>query len=54
MCELFAISSRLPATVSVSLALDAGFERAVVNETPEECHGRYAEEAVIIVPRPAD
>jgi truncated hemoglobin YjbI len=36
------------------LTLDAGFERAIVNQSPDECHGRYRQEAVIIVPRPAD
>lgn len=36
------------------LALDSGFERAIVNKSPDECHGRYRQEAVIIVPRPAD
>ena len=36
------------------LVLDAGFERALVNKSPDECHGRYRQEAVIIVPRPAD
>lgn len=35
------------------LALDARFERAIVNKLPDECHGRYRSEAVIIVPRPA-
>ncbi len=36
------------------LTLDAQFERAIVNKSPDECHGRYRGEAVIIVPRPAD
>lgn len=36
------------------LALDAQFERAIVNKSLDECHGRYRTEAVIIVPRPAD
>ncbi len=36
------------------LALDAGFESAIVNQSPDECHGRYRLESVIIVPRPAD
>ncbi len=36
------------------LELDAKFERAIVNTSPDECHGRYRGEAVIIVPRPAD
>jgi len=35
------------------LALDASFERAIVNNSPDECHGRYRTEAVIIVPPPA-
>jgi hypothetical protein len=35
------------------LALDAGFERAIVNNSPDECHGRYNGEEVIIVPKPA-
>lgn len=35
------------------LALDAKFKRAIVNKSPDECHGRYRSEAVIIVPRPA-
>jgi hemoglobin len=35
------------------LALDAGFKRAIVNESPDECHGRYRQEEVIIVPKPA-
>ncbi len=34
------------------LAIDAGFKRAIVNESPDECHGRYRGEEVIIVPRP--
>lgn len=34
------------------LALDAGFERAIVNQSPDECHGRYRTEMVIIVPKP--
>jgi len=34
------------------MALDAGFERAIVNKSPDECHGRYRQEAVIIVPKP--
>lgn len=34
------------------LALDAGFERAIVNKSPDECYGRYRHEPVIIVPRP--
>lgn len=34
------------------LALDAGFERAIVNKSADECHGRYRLEEVIIVPRP--
>ena len=34
------------------LALDAGFERAIVNQSPDECHGRYRTEKVIIVPKP--
>ena len=36
------------------LALDANFERAIVNKSPDECHGRYRTEAVLIVPRPTD
>ncbi len=36
------------------LALDSKFERAIVNKSPDECHGRYRMEAVIIVPRPDD
>ncbi len=36
------------------LALDSGFERAVVNNSPDECHGRYRLESVIIVPPPAE
>jgi len=36
------------------LALDARFERAIVNKSPDECHGRYRTEAVLIVPRPTD
>ena len=35
------------------LSLDAGFERAIVNKSPDECRGRYRTEKVIIVPRPA-
>jgi len=35
------------------LLLDAGFERAIVNKSPDECHGRYRGESVIIVPKPA-
>ncbi len=35
------------------LELDAKFERAIVNASPDECHGRYRGEAVIIVPKPA-
>ena len=35
------------------LTLDAGFERAIVNTSADECHGRYRGEAVIIVPKPA-
>ena len=35
------------------LALDAKFERAIVNRSPDECQGRYRNEEVIIVPRPA-
>lgn len=34
------------------LRLDSGFERAIVNKSPEECHGRYASDPVIIVPPP--
>lgn len=34
------------------LLLDAGFERAIVNKSPAECHGRYRNEKVIIVPKP--
>jgi truncated hemoglobin YjbI len=34
------------------MALDAGFERAIVNKSPDECHGRYRTEEVIIVPKP--
>ncbi|MHA1566222.1 MAG: group I truncated hemoglobin [Alphaproteobacteria bacterium] len=34
------------------LAMDANFERAIVNQSPDECHGRYRTESVIIVPRP--
>lgn len=34
------------------LALDLGFEAAIVNKSPDECHGRYKTEEVIIVPRP--
>lgn len=36
------------------LELDTKFERAIVNKSPDECHGRYRNEEVIIVPRPAD
>jgi len=36
------------------LALDAKFERSIVNKSPAECRGRYRGEAVLIVPRPAD
>lgn len=35
------------------LKLDAGFRRAIVNKSPDECHGRYRTEEVIIVPKPA-
>ncbi len=35
------------------LALDARFEAAIVNRSPDECHGRYRSEEVIIVPKPA-
>jgi len=35
------------------LKLDAGFRRAIVNKSPDECHGRYRQEKVIIVPKPA-
>ncbi len=63
--EVFAIRHKLLADALVEagvapelrekwLALDAGFERAVTNKSPDECHGRYRQEAVIIVPRPAD
>lgn len=34
------------------LELDSGFERAIVNQSPDECHGRYTTESVIIVPVP--
>jgi len=34
------------------LALDSSFEAAVVNKSPDECHGCYRNEEVIIVPRP--
>lgn len=34
------------------LALDSSFEDAIVNKSPDECHGRYRTEEVIIVPRP--
>ncbi len=36
------------------LMLDAQFERAFVNQSPDECHGRYPGESVIIVSRPAN
>ena len=36
------------------LALDAKFKNAIVNKSPDECHGRYRGESVIIVPRPAE
>ena len=36
------------------LALDHGFEKAVVNQSSDECHGRYRTEEIIIVPRPDD
>ena len=35
------------------LIMDAGFERAIVNQSPAECRGRYRNEQVIIVPKPA-
>lgn len=34
------------------LSLDSGFERAIVNQSPQECHGRYASDPIIIVPQP--
>ncbi len=34
------------------LAMDANFERAIVNKSADECQGRYRMESVIIVPRP--
>ena len=34
------------------LDMDSNFEKAVVNKSPDECHGRYKNEEVIIVPRP--
>ncbi len=34
------------------LRLDSGFENAIVNESPEECRGRFRSDPVIIVPRP--
>ena len=34
------------------LAMDSNFEKAIVNKSPDECHGRYRSEEVIIVPRP--
>jgi len=34
------------------LGMDSNFEAAVVNKSPDECHGRYRSEEVIIVPRP--
>jgi hemoglobin len=34
------------------LAMDAKFERAIVNRSPDECHGRYRGEKVIVVPKP--
>ncbi len=34
------------------LRLDAGFERAIVNKSPDECHGRFTTDPVIIVPLP--
>lgn len=36
------------------LASDVSFERAIVNKSPDECHGRYRTEEVIVVPRPDD
>lgn len=36
------------------LKMDAGFERAIVNKSPDECHGRYPAETVIIVRVPGD
>ncbi len=62
--EVFAIRHQLlgqalveagvaPQLREIWLALDAKFERAIVNQSPDECHGRYRSEEVIIVPRPA-
>jgi truncated hemoglobin YjbI len=36
------------------LEMDTNFEKAVVNKSPDECHGRYRNEEVIIVARPDD
>ena len=61
--EVFAIRHRLLEEALVEagvgpdlrqkwLAIDASFERAIVNRSPDECYGRYRTEQVIIVPRP--
>ena len=34
------------------LKLDAGFETALVKQSPDECRGRYKTEPVIVVPEP--
>jgi hypothetical protein len=34
------------------LVMDSNFENAIVNKSPDECHGRYRSEEIIIVPRP--
>ena len=34
------------------LSMDSGFENAIVNKSPDECHGRYKSDPVIIVPAP--
>lgn len=34
------------------LALDAGFERAIVKTSPSQCHGRFVTESVIVPERP--
>jgi truncated hemoglobin YjbI len=34
------------------LKLDAGFEAALVKQSPDECKGRYRTEPVIVVPKP--
>jgi truncated hemoglobin YjbI len=34
------------------LTLDANFKKALVNQSPDECQGRYRSEPIIVVPRP--